>query len=886
MASHNRGGEITYIHLGGLTYQFTITTCTDLGSLTNTDREELAIDFDLGTPFAQKDTFQRTLLTPMLLNHQKNTYVGTHTFTSAGTHRITIEDPNRNAGILNVYPGGNSDDVVFSVETMLIISPTQGSMGGNNSVQFSECPCPEIACVNKPYCYNPMAVDPDGDSLSYELVPPLGVGATPLIIPTLYIYPDQVGGGNFTVDSISGTVCWNNPMVQGEYNFALKIYEWRNGVLVGFVVRDVQLTVQSNCLNDPPEIDPISDTCLIAGENISVSISGNDQNMDNLSLSASGLPLSLNPNSATFNSVSSPGIANGVFQWQTTCSHVKSGSYSVMVSLTDNGNPVFSDYESFNINVIPPALSGISIQPQGNGIFVSWSKPSCNNAEGYNVYRKVGSHNNINDNCCEPIDLVNEGFVPVQQIIGINDTSYFDYGALSLGVEYCYVVTALYNYGQLESCPTDTACAILKKEVPVLTHVNVTQTDPIIGSDSIAWSKPIELDTTQYLGPYHYKINDANGSLIGQTSSSMFLSNTDTIFIHSNINTTTSSRHYSVELYYSFNSQDSLVGESSSASSIHVNTVPNDNEIELSWTEIVPWINDIYFIYKSSSLNGNYVLIDSTEIPLYVDSNLINNIEYCYYVMSSGHYDDSTILSPLFNKSQRVCDVPFDFTPPPPPDLTTNIDSTYLINVNGNLVFQSIENCDLGYNTFNWTNPNNNGADDVVSYNLYFQPFLDSSFSLIKTFSNVFDTTFQHQYSFNGLNSVSGCYYVTAVDSIQYNNESIPSDTVCFDNCPEYDFPNIFTPNQDFNNDYFQALFPIKYIESVRLEIFNRWGTKVFESLDPFFQWDGKNYLTDELTPSGVYYFHCTINTIRLSGLEPVLLNGFVHLINHKVENN
>ena len=140
MASHNRGGEITYLHLGGLTYQFTITTCTDLGSLTNTDREELAIDFDLGTAFGQRDTFQRATQVSMLLNHQKNTYVGTHTFTSVGTHRITVEDPNRNAGILNVYPGGNSDDVVFAIETMLIISPTQGATGGNNSVQFSECP--------------------------------------------------------------------------------------------------------------------------------------------------------------------------------------------------------------------------------------------------------------------------------------------------------------------------------------------------------------------------------------------------------------------------------------------------------------------------------------------------------------------------------------------------------------------------------------------------------------------------------------------------------------------------------------------------------------------------------------------------------------------------
>ena len=30
-ATHNRGGEITYTHISGLTYEFTITTCTDVG---------------------------------------------------------------------------------------------------------------------------------------------------------------------------------------------------------------------------------------------------------------------------------------------------------------------------------------------------------------------------------------------------------------------------------------------------------------------------------------------------------------------------------------------------------------------------------------------------------------------------------------------------------------------------------------------------------------------------------------------------------------------------------------------------------------------------------------------------------------------------------------
>jgi gliding motility-associated-like protein len=372
----------------------------------------------------------------------------------------------------------------------------------------------------------------------------------------------------------------------------------------------------------------------------------------------------------------------------------------------------------------------------------------------------------------------------------------------------------------------------------------------------------------QYSGPYHYKIFNINGNLIGQTAASNFISSTDTSFIYSPIDTKSLPRSYSIKLYYSFNNQDSLVGESSQASSIHVNTIPNDNQIELFWSENVPWVNDIYYIYKSSALNGSYTLIDSTLDGNYLDSNLINNTKYCYYVRSSGHYDDSTILSPLYNNSQRICDSPFDFTPPCPPKIT----------IEGN--------CERIINTLTWTNPNNDCSDDVVSYNLYFTPIFDSAYNLLKTISTSSDTIHEHQHLFNNMPSVAGCYYVTAVDSVIYSNESIASDTVCFDNCPEYVLPNIFTPNQDGNNDYFQALLPINFIESIELEIFNRWGTKVFESSDPYFKWDGTNYLTNKKASSGVYYFHCNINTIRLSGIETIEFSSFIQLINQEVDNN
>lgn len=49
--------------------------------------------------------------------------------------------------------------------------------------------------------------------------------------------------------------------------------------------------------------------------------------------------------------------------------------------------------------------------------------------------------------------------------------------------------------------------------------------------------------------------------------------------------------------------------------------------------------------------------------------------------------------------------------------------------------------------------------------------------------------------------------------------------------------PNTFTPNQDGLNDTFGALYVD--VMAYRLEIFNRWGEKLFTSTDPNLGWDG-----------------------------------------------
>ena len=128
--------------------------------------------------------------------------------------------------------------------------------------------------------------------------------------------------------------------------------------------------------------------------------------------------------------------------------------------------------------------------------------------------------------------------------------------------------------------------------------------------------------------------------------------------------------------------------------------------------------------------------------------------------------------------------------------------------------------------------------------------------------------------------SIAGCYYVTALDSIQYNNESLPSNIACIDNCDGYYvLPNVFTPDASSINDLYHPLLPIKFVESIDLQVFNRWGELVFETTDPYIYWDGTDIKSGKQLNDGVYFYIVTVNEIKLSGLVPRSFQGSITII-------
>lgn len=78
--------------------------------------------------------------------------------------------------------------------------------------------------------------------------------------------------------------------------------------------------------------------------------------------------------------------------------------------------------------------------------------------------------------------------------------------------------------------------------------------------------------------------------------------------------------------------------------------------------------------------------------------------------------------------------------------------------------------------------------------------------------------------------------------------------TITVELCAPPFIPNVFTPNRDGLNDFFSIDF--SSVTKFEIEIYNRWGERLFQSNDPAFRWDGN--FKGEPVPSGAYFYVLT----------------------------
>lgn len=97
--------------------------------------------------------------------------------------------------------------------------------------------------------------------------------------------------------------------------------------------------------------------------------------------------------------------------------------------------------------------------------------------------------------------------------------------------------------------------------------------------------------------------------------------------------------------------------------------------------------------------------------------------------------------------------------------------------------------------------------------------------------------------------------------TVSTDDGCVSSDTILViveDACSDVFIPNIFSPNDDNNNDY--LCVEGTCIASINLSIYNRWGEKVFETKDPNECWDG-TYKGERLN-TGVFAYKALITTV------------------------
>ena len=842
-ATHQRAGEISYTYISGLTYEFTIVTYTYTPS--PADRPQIEVFWGDGT----SSEIDRLIKVNMENNISKNVYVTQHTFPAAGTFHITFEDPNRNAGIVNIP---SSVEIPFFIETILVINPF---IGGNSSPQLLNPPL-DNGCINVPYYHNPGAYDVDGDSLSYSLINCRGYDGED--IPG-YTMPQA--SNYIEIDPHTGDLIWDSPIMAGEYNIAILIEEWRNGVFIGSMVRDMQITIAA-CNNEPPVVE-VYDTCVIAGTRVDLLVHVKDETSTHVTLTATGEPFLVSESPAQFAEITDSVPYSTHFIWRTTCGHIKDVPYEVLFKAKDNGPQVeLVSYKTLRIRVIAPAPKNLNAIPEGNVIHLDWQPDSCSNAIGYDIYRRNGSDDFEPDSCQTGLPA-DAGYVKIGQTESWTDTLFTDDGTSSPlyhGNEYCYRVVALFPEGS-ESVVSEKVCAHIANDAPVIINADVVTTDEESGAVLVRWLFPPEMDSVAFPPPYQYQLfrisanNDDDLICLVDVPENP----SDTLaFLDDQLNTLDDDYTYKVIVF----NLDTMIEKSDPATSIFLTIVPADKRLSLNWSNRQPWNNVWYTVFRYNESTFNWDTIAKVHEPYFTDYHLENGKTYCYYIEAEGYYWLPDTIGPLYNRSQQVCGVPIDNEPPEMPEISITTDCQNVI--------------------FNWLFSSDSAATDAVHYYVYYKPTLEGRFTCIDSFDHTeicFPDPCSYIITVSGSEVLVGCYAMRIADS-NYNFTEL-ADSACIDvfECLDYQLPNVFTPNGDGINDLFTPFMPYSGIVKIEMEIYNRWGKRVFRTTDPDILWDGSDETTKQPSSDGVYYYGCKLFVNTLSGEVTYLLNGSITII-------
>ena len=368
-ATHIVGGDISSLWISGNDFQITLNFFRDCssGSANFDDTIELGI-YDRVTNIMQQ-SFKMRLLTRDTLQLGDTCFIPQNLCVEKGLYIATVtipDNPNgyyiawqrccRNFIIQNIVAPGNAG-MVFYIE---IPDPALH----DDSPVFGSYPNAYM-CLNQPNIFSFGCNDIDGDSLVYSLVTPMNGNTDPsnsgqypaypvlasgpytdIIWQTPYSASDMVGGvPPMTINPNTGIIT-AQPSQPGIFVFAVRVEEYRNGIKIGEVRRDIQYQVVNCPLSFPPFFSsPVTTTTLqpsasasyilIAGDTLSFDVtvtSGMQSDSIYLYDTSANSFSSLPGMDITFSNDSDVGSVNQKFYLQTECSAIRDEPYHMKFS--------------------------------------------------------------------------------------------------------------------------------------------------------------------------------------------------------------------------------------------------------------------------------------------------------------------------------------------------------------------------------------------------------------------------------------------------------------------------------------------------------------------------------------------------------------------------
>ncbi len=391
LADHVFGGELGYTHVSGNTYKITLTVYGDCGTATLSSfnllpnatpviqvfNQDVEIDTIMlrpagsgleVTPVCQQEANNSKCVNPTstLPGIKRFIYERIYTLPSASTHWKFVFNGLMGGG----HVAGRSTNITnLTIKGNVTLTATLNNSGNNNnSPQLTTIPTP-FYCINVSQEFNQGAIDSENDSLVFELIPAITAGQVAIYAGGFSGFnPISTHNGNFSFNSVNGQMKFTPDMVQNGV-VVNRVSEYRNGVLIGSVEREMTFIVLANCQNNPPSgmIDSTNVVGGILGDDNVINVcegasiiefeyAAADADGDTISVTHTPLPAGASLNIQN-NQTPNPSLD---FSWNT--SGVLPGVYNFFVTLKDHHCPLSTQQTfGFTIRVVKQPSAEVEI---------------------------------------------------------------------------------------------------------------------------------------------------------------------------------------------------------------------------------------------------------------------------------------------------------------------------------------------------------------------------------------------------------------------------------------------------------------------------------------------------------------------------------------------